>query len=201
MNRANQTCMLLGMIFMLAMIAVASASLFLFQNKMTLESSHFGSFHNTTQTTDLPGTSCGHSRQEAISKECVFDLMSFTWVPPTCYDPELTKDFLSLQSWTWYHDSTAEHPADEVLVRGGEFEDLWVTWEYHLTHCVYMWSKMQRAVTSGSAIDDYIGNWHHTKHCLKELAMEGIKPETINTRILTKYPTCSPTNGTGSRAS
>jgi hypothetical protein len=44
---------------------------------------------------------CGSNHVEAHSLNCKFDPMSFSWLPSTCYDSELTEQFLSLRGWKW----------------------------------------------------------------------------------------------------
>jgi hypothetical protein len=50
--------------------------------------------------------------------------------------------FLRLRNWTCYHKIKPAEVADEHLVRQGKF----VTWEYHIVHCVYTWWKLHRAI-------------------------------------------------------
>ena len=66
----------------------------------------------------------------------------------------------------------------------------WVTWEYHLTHCLYTWKKLNRAVERRGAIDGYISNYNHTSHCSKLLLAKGVKMETWNSEFFVQYPRC-----------
>lgn len=132
---------------------------------------------------------CGSSRQEALAMGCKFDPMSFSWLQPDCYDSELTSQFLTLRQWRWTTDRAGSDEVSFDDVMKGKHELLYVSWEYHLLHCTYMWRKMHRAVLAGKRVDGYIGNYNHTSHCEKML-MENTALDEINTIIRTKFVTC-----------
>ncbi|KUJ24495.1 uncharacterized protein LY89DRAFT_561115, partial [Mollisia scopiformis] len=116
---------------------------------------------------------CGESPTEAISKNCVFEVMSFSWLPRVCHDSELEEEFL-MGDWHWWsYKSTGAstggsyelHEVPLTDVATGLHDGLHVTWGYHITHCVFMWRKLQRMAVGGGVIDGYIGNTNHTQHC------------------------------------
>lgn len=126
-----------------------------------------------------------------------FDPMSFSHLPSRCYDAELTSEFLSHRNWTWYlspHDVESTVSQAEVLT--GRYPELYVSMEYHVLHCTYMWKKLHRAVSRGGPIDGYIGRYEHTEHCammIEEamgLASSGDRFVAVNTVITAKWPTC-----------
>lgn len=108
---------------------------------------------------------CGNSSSEALSLGCSFDVISFAWLPVRCFDKELVDEFLALKDWNWYLDAGAQQTADFVSVAAGAYDELYVTQEYHMYHCTYMWRKMHRAILAGDVLDGYIGDMHHTAHC------------------------------------
>lgn len=133
---------------------------------------------------------CGNSPADAIERGCRFDVMSFSWLPLPCFDSSLSAEFLALRDWHWYLDSTDEQ---EVLVNEvelGTHDQLFVTWEYHLNHCTYMWKKLHRAILREGPIDSYIGNYSHTLHCAEVLVGNSVPLAEKNTFIFIKYPTC-----------
>jgi hypothetical protein len=136
---------------------------------------------------------CGNSPAEAISNGCSFDVMSFTWLPEQCFDEPLMEDFLGQRNWTWHLDGHGQQQADEAAVRKGTHSELYVSWEYHLMHCTYMWRKLHRAVLQDlDSLDGYIGNLAHTEHC-GEMLLGGFKTapsQETNTMIYTKFPAC-----------
>ncbi|OJJ43566.1 hypothetical protein ASPZODRAFT_50745, partial [Penicilliopsis zonata CBS 506.65] len=116
---------------------------------------------------------CGTSREEAASLDCYFDPMSFSWLPADCYDAELTEAFLELKEWQWFTDADGS-PAPRDAVMAGLYDQLFVSWEYHLLHCTYAWRKMHRALLHGWPIDDYIAQYTHTAHCESMLLAQQI---------------------------
>ena len=137
-----------------------------------------------------PVQSCGPSRIEAQEKKCRFDPMSFSWLPPACFDEELTNDFLHREEWHWFRTQmgTGEVSMEEVI--RGEENQLFVSSEYHVAHCAYMWRKLHRALAKGQLVDSYIGSYNHTKHC-DHMLLEAVRTQQINTLIVTKFPNCT----------
>lgn len=170
---------------------------------------HFLHVFNTQQhqqsSAPNPGTrfgSCGDTPSSAREANCTFDIMSFSWLPTPCADPKLTAEFLAVRNWTWWldTDTTVPVPFDEVAM--GNHRELFVTREYHMYHCTYMWRKLHRGLLEGQhnaegrgVVDTYIGEYSHTAHCeMMILGTEGDE-DTVNktatdTAILMKFPQC-----------
>ncbi|KAE8380693.1 hypothetical protein BDV26DRAFT_290130 [Aspergillus bertholletiae] len=114
--------------------------------------------------------------------------------PYRCYDAELSDSFEKLVDWKWYLDRNKTQPVPKEEALQGELDGLYVSWEYHVQYCVYMWEKMHRALLGAgkAAIDTYIGPYSHTEHCGKMLLSrgEGYVINDINTRIRVKFPDC-----------
>jgi hypothetical protein len=145
--------------------------------------------------------SCGSSVNEARSLGCKFDIMSFSWLAPSCYDDDLTTEFQHLQTWQWSlspltatkHGGNKDNNdnktfLDAATVRLGEHESLYVSQEYHIQHCIYMWKKLHRAFLGVRQLDAYIWDYAHTEHCGRMLS-EG-NESRVATRILRKFPAC-----------
>ena len=90
-------------------------------------------------------------------------------------------------------------PYDEVA--RGDSKQLFVTREYHMYHCTYMWRKLHlgmlrgRNDTEGSGIvDTYIGEYGHTEHCemmlLGEMDGAVVDKTATDTAIVMKFPRC-----------
>jgi hypothetical protein len=87
-------------------------------------------------------------------------------------------------------------------VARGNHEKLFVTREYHMYHCTYMWRKLHRGMLRGGeneekrgVVDTYIGSYGHTEHCeMMLLGMEGgegvVDKNATDTAILMKFPQC-----------
>lgn len=140
------------------------------------------------------GQPCGNTSAEARSRGCHFDVISFCWLPTTCYDAELSADFEAKHHLEWYLDPNRTQPVMREQVMTGEYSGLYVNWEYHLAHCTAMWKKMHRAIMGGlgpAGIDSYIGSYHHTRHCeVMLLGGQVVALDAINTRIKVKFPDC-----------
>jgi hypothetical protein len=136
---------------------------------------------------DHPLTSCGHSTAEALSLGCSFDVMSFAWLPTRCFDEELTNGFLALRNWQWYLDADGVKSVDFSSVAGAAYDELYVTQEYHMYHCTYMWRKMHRASLAGKVLDGYIADLHHTAHCELEILNAVGERRGLNDTSMTIY--------------
>lgn len=91
---------------------------------------------------DHPGRiryfNCGNSTQDASEAGCKFDVMSYTWVHPKCFDQELMYDFLGREDWKWYESEDGlGQPLNASEVTRGQHEYVYVTWKYYTTHCTY----------------------------------------------------------------
>ncbi|KAH6663003.1 hypothetical protein B0J14DRAFT_495344 [Halenospora varia] len=145
-------------------------------------------------------TICGNTSAQARSSGCHFDVMSFSWLPPACYDEKQIDEFFALESWQWFSDPEGTHVAPLETIQKGDAPQMYVSWRYHISHCVFMWKKMHRALDNGSLIDAYIGNYHHTHHCGHMLMMGQNETETgdgaetggvpLNTIIRRKFVGC-----------
>lgn len=89
---------------------------------------------------DQHGTNCGNSSAEARANGCRFDVMSFSWLKPECYDGELSEQFLSIHqslgNWHWYVDRQSEQeiPMDKVVQGDMDLNGLYVDMGYHAVH-------------------------------------------------------------------
>ena len=147
-------------------------------------------FLQHSQPENISRESCGNSSHEALSLGCSFDVIAFAWLPERCFDKELVDDFLALRDWSWYLDAGAQQTADFASVAAGAYDELYVTQEYHMYHCTYMWRKMHRAILAGRVLDGYIGDMHHTAHCELQILDRSRTLDEIGTAVYTKYVEC-----------
>ncbi|KAJ5971857.1 uncharacterized protein N7479_001775 [Penicillium vulpinum] len=71
-----------------------------------------------------------------------------------------------------------------------DYDELFVSWGYHLLHCTYTWRKMHQALLRGRPVDNYIGKYNHTAHCEAMLLAQHIEHNSTNTIIQTKFVSC-----------
>lgn len=144
----------------------------------------WGTFHNPKVT------SCGTSAAEAAALGCKYDLMSFAWMPPSCFDEALTNDFITERNWTWYLDPLAQRPVSQDKVQQGGFERIYVDSEYLRHHCIYTWEKLTRAVESAGFVDGYVQDTDHAQQCSVELSKWPSDGNETLAEIYTKFPYC-----------
>ncbi|MCJ1301987.1 hypothetical protein MMC08_004788 [Hypocenomyce scalaris] len=134
--------------------------------------------------------SCGHSPVEARSRGCNFDIISFAWLMPECYNDSLTQEFISWSNWTWY---TSEEPEDNTqlsfeVAKLGE-EDTFVDWNYHMVHCTFMW-RQQHAATENGWVGRHLVHYAHTVHCQHSLLQDAYENRNVRTPARVVYPPC-----------
>lgn len=49
-------------------------------------------------------------------------------------------------------DANLTKPVPRALALTGEYAELFVDWEYHILHCVYLWRKLHRAMESNAGM-------------------------------------------------
>jgi hypothetical protein len=137
-----------------------------------------------------PYESCGHSPAEARTRGCSFDISSFAWLTPECYNDELTQDFISWSDWTWY---TSENSSDntqlpfETAMLGEQ--DTFVDWRYHMVHCTFMW-RLQHLSMENGWVGRHLVNFEHTMHCQHALLMDAHENRDVRTPAYIMYPRC-----------
>lgn len=194
-----------GGIFVLAGYTFVISSLLLFMTQHSVDAKNVSNTATGSPAFNKPApiyTNCGDSPATAKSRGCSFDVLSFTWQTPECYDAPLVTSFLSYppEPWRWY---TAPGGAEEVplaVAALGE-RDLYVNWEYHIVHCTYMWMLMHRAYTVRGYIDSHLDAWNHTLHCQLVVLERGIGWDVVSVGGRVQYPDCravgGPVNGDG----
>ncbi|KAJ4288265.1 hypothetical protein N0V88_007455 [Collariella sp. IMI 366227] len=140
-------------------------------------------------------TSCGSTPTEAKSRGCRFDILSFAWQTPECYDDELMQDFLRYSNWQLYaHPNRTDEVVDLAIALEGQ-KTLYVDWKYHITHCAFMWRQMHRAYALRGYIDSHLENYKHTLHCQWVLIEANVPLERVNVVAAVKYPQCRKIGG------
>jgi hypothetical protein len=138
-------------------------------------------------------TNCGDSPSTARSRGCSFDLLSFSWQTPECYDEPLISAFLAYppKPWKFYKNFSATEEISQSVAALGE-SNLHVTWEYHMVHCTFMWMQMHRAYTERGYIDSHLDSWAHTRHCQVVSLNREYGPDVVNVEGKLRYPECRP---------
>ncbi|OBT69083.1 hypothetical protein VE03_01421 [Pseudogymnoascus sp. 23342-1-I1] len=124
-----------------------------------------------------PASNCGNSSIEAMARGCDFDLLTNTWCPKECSDPDTDSEFRSWvlendrlrQSFPYYHDSQGQKQIsseEELSHMVGEV--VYTTMENHLGHCTFLMRRLHR-VLDGNRGNIAHNNLKHTMHCSHEI--------------------------------
>ncbi|KAJ0359909.1 hypothetical protein COL154_007960 [Colletotrichum chrysophilum] len=152
---------------------------------------------NTTYLLPFP---CGATPSAARAAGCLFDLISFNWLPLACHDAALAATFeaelRAAGELAWYRDMNRTAPLTREQIMTGEYTGVYVSLAYHLRHCTAMWRRMHRALIQGGGglgrVDSYIWGYHHTLHCEDTLLgrRNEMEAEVFTTEVRIKYPDC-----------
>jgi hypothetical protein len=146
-----------------------------------------------TETTER-WEDCGGTPEEARRRNCHFDLLSMAWQTHECFDHATASIFLShhehfntsnihsnhavhedegqqiqgndavVTAWKFFLDEAGQEEIPLSVAESGE-HTIYVTQEYHYTHCTYMWRQVHQAYAKLGYIDSHLANWRHTLHC------------------------------------
>jgi len=135
---------------------------------------------------------CGYTPQEARDRGCVFDVMMQLWTPAACFDEVLSNRFLEVGNWTWYADPGAEHVFTLEEMRKGEHDAVYVAQDYHITHCIYAWERLVRAMRTRSPLITELISYDHVIHCRHKTLQRADGGATIRgVRAPTGYTQCA----------
>jgi hypothetical protein len=106
-------------------------------------------------------TTCGDTPTTARAANCTFDILTYAWQAPACYDRALVEDFSNLITWEFFTNDVQDPKplAAEVVLRGEQ--DVRAYWEFHVSHCRYMFRRLLRAVRVGGVVDGKLGGYGH----------------------------------------
>jgi hypothetical protein len=113
---------------------------------------------------------CGSTIEEAKQLGCHFDMYSFAYYPPACYNKAHHDDFLSIHrhdiNWTL----TDHTPIATSEVLAGIHMNLFTTtWNFHDLHCTYEWQRLIRALAEKRPLDKKLSQNTHSYHCSEKL--------------------------------
>jgi hypothetical protein len=146
--------------------------------------------------TPLP---CGKTPEEALARGCKFDMLVTAWLPPRCIDYELVDEFMAVGNWQFYKKLHGTEE-DKFGSYNPEFlgsvnRTIYTTRRWHITHCLYMFKKLNRALVNGWIVDGESVSEPHTEHCMDTFLQEDLfgpvlDPDEIQTYLEIIYPPC-----------
>ena len=138
-------------------------------------------------------SNCGSTVEEAKALGCHFDLFSFVYYPPPCYNRDLHDSFAAQHhnDIDWRLMDYTPVSTDEVL-EGNHLELRPVSGHYHEWHCTYEWLRLIRALAERRPLDKKLAESSHGHHCsmtllVKDKAWEN---ETVTRRNQLRFGRC-----------
>ncbi|TVY42172.1 hypothetical protein LSUB1_G001941 [Lachnellula subtilissima] len=121
---------------------------------------------------------CGLSAQEAMDRGCLWDIMSFGWIHPACYDREESDRWAEKYGpFEWYIDDgqpvdEKEEPLNGTLTQPLSLDEIpftqsvWTSQGYHVMHCLYLLKMVHVAALHDAPVSNEAVNLGHTDHCV-----------------------------------
>ncbi|TGO09336.1 hypothetical protein BTUL_0170g00280 [Botrytis tulipae] len=147
-----------------------------------LVDSHSGVVPNTPPPPSQGGSQvvahCGISAQEAMERGCLWDIMSFGWIHPLCFDKEESDRWAAKYGpFDWYVDDgqavdEKEQPVNGTLTQPLSLDEIpfaqsvWTTQGYHIMHCLYLLKMVHVAALNSDPVSNEAVNLGHTDHCV-----------------------------------
>ena len=115
---------------------------------------------------------CGPTIEEALSRNCVYDSLSTSWLPPHCRDDELTAGFDRAGpgpegQWSYFTHGNGTVPLTraEIAALGETGGSFWCSRDWHIAHCVFYWQKYKRMRETGAVMEARFDSLKHVQHC------------------------------------
>lgn len=113
---------------------------------------------------------CGSTPDEARSLGCKFDIFSYAWYAPPCYNLELHESFLAQHrdDIEWRYMDYTPLTTDDVLT-GDHWSLRPISGQFHDMHCTYEWLRLIRALAEERPLDRKLSKFEHSHHCSTRL--------------------------------
>ena len=115
---------------------------------------------------------CGRTIEEALSRNCVYDSLSTSWLPPHCRDDDLTANFDRAGpgpegQWSYFADDNGTIPLTrtDIAALGEAGGSFWCSRDWHIAHCVFYWQKYKRMRETGTVMEQRFDSLKHVEHC------------------------------------
>ncbi|KAB8302238.1 hypothetical protein EYC80_005682 [Monilinia laxa] len=169
--------------------------------------SHSGIVPNTPPPPTLGGSKvvahCGISPEEAIERGCVWDIMSYGWIHPLCFDKEESDRWAAKYGpFEWFADDKPAldekgFPLNGTLTQKLTLEELpfapsiFTTQGYHINHCMYLLKLVHLAALHNAPVSNEAVNLGHTDHCAGIIGSSDLVPyDRITTGVKLLYVQC-----------
>ncbi|KXX73733.1 hypothetical protein MMYC01_208497 [Madurella mycetomatis] len=109
---------------------------------------------------------CGKSLEEALARECEYDILANHFVHKLCLDKTAIREYQNEgDTWLGYTDMnwTDLIPTTKAMGESGVY---WTNQRDHIVHCAMLWKKQWRAFTENRRYwDAIIASEEHVMHC------------------------------------
>lgn len=135
---------------------------------------------------------CGGSPAAAQALGCRYSIILHAWLPEDCLTDADDEDERLMYAEREYPYVVAGRNLTMGELRAGQYHHFTTNFDWHATHCAYVWKRMHRAmVDADQKLDSYTANVHHTNHCVDVIGGDPRGLESGGTKIYVKYPTCA----------
>lgn len=150
--------------------------------------------------------SCGSTRTEAVSMGCVMDIMSVAWLPPACYNSQLSQRALAPDTILatlggagpndWFLDDEHTQRISAQSLKDLDSLVAYTAQSYHLAHCIYSWQTianlMNRVMQGETPVYVYskLLDEEHIHHCSMVIAANH-KLRHTNVSVTFSLGTCT----------
>jgi hypothetical protein len=146
---------------------------------------------------------CGLSSQEAIDRGCIWDIMSYGWIHPSCYDKKESDRWLAKYGpFKWYIDDGQQQdeksqPLNGTLTQQLSLDEIpytqavWTTQGYHVMHCLYLLKMVHVAALHSAPVSNEAVNLGHTDHCVGLIGKTDlIEYDAVTTQVRLLFVQC-----------
>ena len=211
LRKQNRSYKTVGLILGLTISSLLIATVFVVRHLRTTNSDpekHNGQW-----------TNCGLTIDDALSRDCKFDMMGNNWVPPLCHDAAFAKSAATgnnsiassfrVSEFQWYEKPFRnDHVEDLELyligkARRGEELTAYTTESWHVAHCMYWLSVGVNAMDRLNRgerdvwVPRVVKKPTHARHCTDltgfDISRDHTKDkEEITPMVYFGYATCVP---------
>ena len=143
--------------------------------------SAYAVYHTVKKTEHGQPYACGNSSSEALALGCSMDLLTWSWLPPSCphYTDELFRRAEPEEPWRYYERLGAKEPIaiDKLFDTVDRLGGVWTEKREHLVHCIYLLLAQAQIIRDGTRFTPFLRKYEHMEHCANML-LESVRNDT-----------------------
>ncbi|KAF5019110.1 hypothetical protein F66182_8879 [Fusarium sp. NRRL 66182] len=136
---------------------------------------------------------CGNSPEDARARDCRYSIVLHAWLPQSCLTEADAQDAETMyKERNWIYTAASGQNLTMHELATGDFGHFVTAFDWHVTHCMYVWKRLHRTVLDpNKELDSYTASYHHTSHCVKMIAGRSDGMVDLGTKVFVKYPKCA----------